>query len=362
MTEDREHGGPALGAEGFPTTGAAALAHQFRNHFGHRDHLYGQLLADLADDLEAGGIVATICRDRLDAPRSEAVSLRLLAGVFRVVLRGDAPALTRFYPNLGGTADPGDCWPALHPVLVAHADELHDALDLPLQTNEVGRSACLAAGLFEAVRRHGLARVRLLEPGASAGLNLRVDHYRIVGPGWSWGDPASPLTIDTLAEGVQPTRVDVVQRRGCDLAPIDASTPEGARWLTSFVWPFDLARHARLAAALQVAAAYPVDVDEESAAQWLERQLAEPADPGVLTVVWESITRQYWPADESARVDALVAAARARMPLAHVTMEGVPPAQVSGGFDIATHGPELRVDGEVIARSHHHGPPVLLVR
>jgi hypothetical protein len=62
------------------------LADIFRAHFGHREHLYGVLLDELADDLEAGGLTAQICRDHLDAPRDEAIQLRLLAAIFRIVL------------------------------------------------------------------------------------------------------------------------------------------------------------------------------------------------------------------------------------------------------------------------------------
>lgn len=336
------------------------LAEQLRDHFGHRQHLYGVLLAEMADDLDADGPVAEIGRDHLTPVRGQAMSLRLLAGLFRIVLRGDAPQLERFYACLGGTAAAEEAWPLVRPVLAAHVEELHDALDSPPQTNEVGRSACLAIGLFHAVRRHGLHRVRLLEPGASAGLNLNVDRYRTTGPGWAWGPP-SPLTLDTGASGVTPEPVEVVERRGCDLAPVDASTPEGARWLTSFVWPFDLDRHRRLAGALDVVRRHPVVVDRASAADWVEEQLATAPGDGVLTVVWQSITQQYWPEEESAAVAAAIEEARSRMPVAHVSMEGVPPPQGAGGYTVAEHGPDLRVDGELVARSHHHGPPVIML-
>jgi hypothetical protein len=337
------------------------LADQFRELFGHREHLYGVLLGQLAEDLEQGGPTAGICRDHLQARRGDAVPLRLLAALFRIVLRGGAPALEQFYPSLGGTADPEEAWPLVRPVLEQHSDELRTALEHPPQTNEVGRSVCLAVGLFHAVRRQGLARVRLLEPGSSAGLNLLVDRYRFTGPGWATGPVDSPLVIGTGTAGIRPAQVEVVDRRGCDLAPVDASTPDGARWLTSFVWPFDLDRHQRLAAALDVVRRHPVTVDSAPASQWVAERLAEEPSPGVLTVVWQSITQQYWPAEESAAVAAAIAAARDRMPVAHISLEGVPPRHMPGGWSVAEHGPELRVDGELIARSHYHGPPLVMM-
>lgn len=336
------------------------LPEQFRRHFGHRDHLYGVLLDELADDLDAGGPTAEICADHLLPRRSDAIQLRLLAGVFRIVLRGEAPELAPYYPSLGGAADPEEAWPVVRRVLVAHVDELRRALRAAPQTNEVGRSVGLAIGLFEAVRAHGVRRVRLLEPGASAGLNLNVDRVRITGPGWDWGTWGSPLTLDSLASGVRPEPVQVVERRGCDLSPVDVSKPAGAEYLTSFVWPFDLARHARLAAAIEIARRHPVTVDEAPASTWIRAQLARPADPDVLTVVWHSMTAQYWPVAEREAVTAAIVEARVRMPLSHVTMEGVPPPQSTDGYPIDRQGPEIRVDGDLIARSHHHGPPVVM--
>ncbi|CCH79459.1 conserved hypothetical protein [Nostocoides japonicum T1-X7] len=138
------------------------------------------------------------------------------------------------------------------------------------------------------------------------------------------------------------------------------AAPEGALRLRSFVWPWQLERHARLAAALDIVAEHPVAVDRASASAWLVPQLERPADPGVLTVVWHSVTRQYWPVAEIERVDAIVEEARPRMPLAHLSMEDSPTR--SGGLtDVAVDGPEVRVDGDLVARCHYHGPPVVLL-
>lgn len=336
-----------------------SLAEQFRAHFVGYGHLYGVLLDVLADDLDAGGATAAICRDRLDAPVADLLHLRLLAGLQRIVLRGEAPVLARFYDRPDETPGPREVWRALAPVLDAHVEELHSALERAPQTNEVGRSACLLLGIFEAVRRHRVRRVRLLEPGASGGLNLNVDHYRFTGPDWSWG-PASPLVIDTLAAGIAVEDFEIVERRGCDLAPVDASTDEGARYLMSFVWPFDHDRRVRLAPALQIAREHPVTLDRAPAAEWLSAHVAGPGPADVLTIVWQSITRQYWPAAESAAVDRVVEDARGRMPISQITMEGIPSLDVAGGggFRSELHGPDLRVDGDLIARSGFHGPPI----
>ncbi len=51
------------------------------------------------------------------------------------------------------------------------------SLSLPPQTNEVRRSALLLPGFIEIARKTGLP-LRLLEIGASAGLNQVWDEYR----------------------------------------------------------------------------------------------------------------------------------------------------------------------------------------
>ena len=91
---------PALGASHWD--GGETLADRFRAHAGNSQHLYGYAMRGLADDWEAGGPTRLVCRGYENAPRGAVIQLRLLAGVFRLVLTDQAPELRPYYPCLGG--------------------------------------------------------------------------------------------------------------------------------------------------------------------------------------------------------------------------------------------------------------------
>jgi hypothetical protein len=148
------------------------LADRFRAHAANATHLYGYAIQGMGLDWEAGGPIREVCRGYESAPRGAMIQLRLLAGLFRLVLTGKAPELVRFYPCLGGTSPASEAWPVMREVISTHLGEMHSALAVVPQTNEVGRSAALLAGLFDLVEASGARRIRLLELGASAGLNL----------------------------------------------------------------------------------------------------------------------------------------------------------------------------------------------
>lgn len=349
----------------------ATLADRFRAHAGDSVHLYGHAMRAMADDWEAGGPVRQVCAGHEDAPSGSALQLRLLAGVFRLVLAGEAPELRPYYPCLGGDAPPDQAWPVLRAVIGRHVPELRAALEIAPQTNEVGRAAALLVGLCHLEGRTGARRVRLLELGASAGLNLLLDRFGVSGTGWRWGPEDSPLQLRDAVQGpFRPEEVTVVDRAGCDLAPVDATTAEGQQLLTSFVWPFDLHRHARLRAALEVAQADPVRVDRAAAASWLPERLAEDDDAADhLTVVWHSITQLYWPAAEVAAVDAVLATHGLGHRVAEVAME-FEPEDLAGGA--RSRRPTLRTrwwdpeqgsapEEALLATVHDHGLPVRLL-
>jgi hypothetical protein len=340
------------------------LADRFRAHASDSQHLYGYAMRGMAEDWEAGGLTRMACRGYETAPRGALIQLRLLAGVFRLVLTGQAPELIRFYPCLGGTAPPSQAWPVMREVIATHIEGVHAALAVAPQTNEVGRSAALLAGLFDLVAASGVRRIRLLELGASAGLNLLVDQYAFGADSWHFGPSDSKVQFaDAISGAVHPESFEVVARAGCDLNPVDATTADGRLLLTSFVWPFDLDRHKRLARALAIAATRPVRVDKASASEWLAHALAL-AEPETLTVVWHSITQMYWSAEEHAAVETLLTSWGRHQRIGEVGLE----------FDLAGQQvpePELRTrlwspDGfstprqRLIGTAHQHGVPVTL--
>ena len=155
----------------------------------------------------------------------------------------------------------------------------------------------------------------------------------------------------------------ISQRRGCDHHPVDATSPAGRLLLTSFVWPFDLHRHQRLAAALSLAVDYPVTVDRADAADWLVTRLPETPD-GVLPVIWQSITQLYWPAEEVAAVESALADYGARHPLARVSLEFASGDEPSARPELTTSvwRTGVGVRRRRLGAAHDHGIPVRLNR
>jgi len=257
--------------------------------------LYAGLLDHAADDLLAGGPVADVLDGHLADPWRSALGLRMLGGVHALVLTGQAAELAAFYPSAGGTADPGPgsggAWTALRRVLTGQRDAVRSWLGRPPQTNEVGRAAALLGGLRHIAAEARLP-VRLVEIGASAGLNLRADRFCIPGEAGRYGDPSSPVVLAGAWQGQPPpdAPVEVIERTGGDRAPVDPVTPQGRLMLAAYVWPDQRDRMERLRGALSVAAEFPADLRQEAASDTLQRTvLAE----GSWTVLWHSIVRQY---------------------------------------------------------------------
>jgi hypothetical protein len=257
--------------------------------------LYADLLVRAADDLLSGGPTSEILRGHLDERLSSVLALRLLGGAHALVLSGRAPALAAYYASSGGTSDPEPgsprAWAALRQTFADRADEIRPWLDHPPQTNEVGRAAALLGGLRYITAERELP-VRLVEVGASAGLNLRADHFYVPGDAGSYGDPESPVVLSAGWQGDPPpaSRIEVVERIGGDLSPVDPTTPDGRLRLTAYVWPDQADRLSRLRGAFELAAELPADLRAEPASVTVERtQLV----PGTWTVLWHSIFRQY---------------------------------------------------------------------
>lgn len=285
--------------------------------------MYGDLLARVADDVEAGGVFATILAGHENTSGRMALALRLLGGLHRLALGGRVAALRQWYPSTGGQWNADAAWPDLVLAATEHADDLRDALDQPPQTNEVGRSAALIGGLL-LLGRHFDLPARLFEIGCSAGLNLRADHYRYRHQCGDWGPAGSPVTVDDAWRGQlpPPAQLHIVERQGFDIAPLDATSPEGELTLLSYVWPDQQARLDRLRGAIDIAHRIPAQLHCRNA---IDAVADLDVAAGTLTVLWHSIMWQYLSVSEqetlTAEIDALGARATPDAPFAHLTLE-----------------------------------------
>jgi hypothetical protein len=284
-----------------------------------------RLLELAAERLDrAGALSRTVLGWRGD-PLADALALRLAGGLHALVLSGAAPELAAAYPGGARADDPAALWPEVAQALEAHADYLGRFLERPPQTNEVARSAVLLGGFLTVAAETGLP-FRLLEIGASAGLNLLFDAYAYDLADASWGPQDAPLRLSPTWEGALPVLVpvEIRARSGCDRAPIDPRRPDDCLRLRAYVWADQPARRHRLEAALDVVAGTDLRVERADAADWVERHLAEPVS-GAATVLFHSIVWQYLPRETRDRVAAAIARGGRRAapdsPLAWLRME-----------------------------------------
>jgi hypothetical protein len=230
----------------------------------------------------------------------------MMGGLHRLALGGQAHKLARHYPTTGGTPDGQTLLEDVLSTVAANVSYLRESLHVPPQTNEIGRCVALLPGLMTALAGEHRP-VRLLEIGASAGLNLLLDNFSYETRMWSWeGTEGAPvLRPDWRGAGpVVPETVEVVSRQGCDTNPIDVTNDAERLRLVSFVWADQVDRFDRINKAIDVVRPDSFSLDEADAAVWLRERLAERVSDGTLTVVQHSVMWQYLSAQMQHDIDA----------------------------------------------------------
>lgn len=278
--------------------------------------LYARLAAGIADD---PGLVGLL----LNAPRAQRLPVLLFACVHWLLLADPSEPLARFYPNLSrGATVTGDPVAQFRRFCHAHHAELAELLATrSTQTNEIGRTALFvpAFGLLD--REVGpLAHV---DAGASAGLNLLIPHYDYVFDPGGTLVAGSPVRIVCATRG----RVPVPMRHpaiaaaiGVDATPVDVTDAAQARWLEACVWPDQVERFDRLAAAIDIARGIGVDVRCGDAPAMIDELVHEAAASGhpVVTTSW---VMNYLTADERAAFVRALDGASRRTDLSWICLE-----------------------------------------
>ncbi len=218
--------------------------------------LYGRISSAAAEDAEVRDLL-------LEAPAEQRLPVLLFAVVHHLLLSGAEHDLARWYPTVGGRVDAdGDPYADFRNFVLGRRAEVVELLATrSTQTNEIGRCAILRPA-WAVVAEEVRTPLGLVELGASAGLNLLLDHwaYAYAPDGPRFGDPTREVLVEAEGRGAALPALkalDLGSRVGIDLAPIPVGDEEAVSWLLACVWPEQLARFKRLQAAIEVARPRP---------------------------------------------------------------------------------------------------------
>jgi hypothetical protein len=278
-------------------------------------------LADVLDtDTRTGARALTWPGD----PLAEVLTLRLAGGLHALARSGQDAELSKLYAKRAG-----DFPELLARILREWDDWIFPWLDNPPQTNEVGRSGALMAGLMVAASRLQMP-IDLLEIGASAGLNLNLDRFHYDLGGLAVGPADAKVRLQPEWRGDAPSGAwpQIVSRVGVDQNPLDVQDEAVVDRLLAYCWPDQEERLARLDAAIQLARTFPPDIEPGDAADWIEAKLTEPQTEGQARIVMHSVFWQYVCAPSQQRISAALEKAgeqaKIERPLAWLSFEPDP--------------------------------------
>lgn len=252
----------------------------------------------------------------------DALALRLAGTLHALVRSGQDQALSAVYPP--HTVDDDTLWAAIEAAMRRDEARILERLKSAPQTNEVRRSSALLPGFLTIAALTGKPLI-LAEVGASAGLNLQWDRYSYQLGDFRWGK-ASAVELAPRWEGPPPPQapIEITERAGCDLNPLDPGSEDDRLRLFSYIWADQQDRLDRTAAALEMATDSGLKVEKADAIDWLRKRLATPR-PGMAHVIYHTIAWQYLPSALKAEGEALIAEAGSRAtmdaPLARLQLE-----------------------------------------
>jgi hypothetical protein len=313
--------------------------------------LYERLAIGIAADAE---VLALASHARPGQP----VPNLLLAAVQELLLKGSQHPLRAFYPSITPTPATGDPYLVFRAFCLEHRTEIETLLAArTVQTNEIGRTACLYPAFSLVAGRAGTP-LFLVEVGCSAGLLLLWDRYAYdYGDGRAFGDPQSPVRLRCeLRPGerppLPPSPPSVQSRVGIDLNPLDARDPDAALWLRALVWPEHRERAERLLSAIRLAQQQPPKLLKGDALAVLPGVLAT-APPDAAVCVFHCHTLNQFPPEARERFSELLSEASRRRPVFRLSYEG----DAQGGFSrlsLTTYR-NVQSTEEPLARCGQHG-------
>ncbi len=288
------------------------------------------------------------------AAPGQARPVLLLAALHDLVIRRPGVPAARWFVESPPAGDP---WPDVRETLAAYADELRSVIaGRATQTNEVNRAGYVVPMLAAACVDLPNTPVTVLELGASAGLLLNVDRYRITVGDRTFGPDDSPVRCETAVEGRPPALEvpPIVTRAGLDRAPIGPDDTDDLRWLRACLWPEVPGRVGRFDAAVRVLQQHPPQLFAGDMVDDLATVAERVRVPGSHLVVFSSWAMTYLARDRRGALLEKLAALDG--PVSLVTAE--PPGCVSGLPTPSDEGVDRLVGTDVGLHRWRSGVPL----
>ena len=221
------------------------------------------------------------------------IALRVTGALHGLVLEDLCPPLAIVYPPAEASDDL--LWQGIADAFRAHASYILDRLTSAPQTNEIRRAAILLPGFLTVAEQTRLP-LSLSEIGASAGLNLVWDQFRYFLGDLTWGVETSPVQMAPAWHGasVRNSALEIHERSGCDLNPINVDVHEDRLRLLSYIWPDQTDRFERTRAAIDLVRQAGIRVDAADVLTWLPTRLNRDWS-GSTHVIYHTIVWQYFP-------------------------------------------------------------------
>ncbi len=273
----------------------AKLSQQFRtfakNECQNSSPLYEHLAYKIAEDEDLLRIASCV-------PQGQPVPNLLLAAVHYLLSSFKNP-LADYYPSFtASTKQINGVYPVFKVFVLAHTDELKVILQEKLvQTNEIRRCAYLYPMMTAIYERHQKP-LAFIEIGASAGLQLGMDHYNYTyNQDLSVKNSDSDLVLASENQGeALPHSIThaivVCQRIGIDLNPIDVNHDEELQWLQALIWPEHHERRSLLTKAIPILKGLNIQLIRGDAIQLIKEISSKIKHEAILVVYHTHVANQ----------------------------------------------------------------------
>jgi hypothetical protein len=298
-------------------TGAAQWQYFADSVYADESPLNASLARAVAADADLLALIQTF-------PAHPHQPLIVLGAVQYLVLGGVRHPLAGLYGDGSRSVPINEAGPLIDDFIRGNEGELRELLSKWfIQTNEPTRSAGIGLGVAWAARLIG-EPIAVIDAGASAGLNLAFDRYRLdFGAGRELGPPDSPVRLRCELRNLDALPVDrlpiVAHRIGIDRNPIDLRDEPSRRWLLALTWP-GTARQRQLRQVIDLVRPGPPEVQRGDMVDDLGRVLDEL--DGQPTVVITSWSFSYLRRVDRARFEQVLAEHSGTRPIAWVCCDG----------------------------------------